>query len=76
MKAAISGNPTTDARLAPEMPGYSRDTEEELPTGKVYRQQKPAPVPEDSSERLLGRTQGHITSEAQGLADRVVYGGS
>lgn len=76
VKAVISGDPTTDACLAPEMPGYSRDTEEALPAGKVYGQQRPAPVPEVSSERVLGRAQGHITSEAQGLADRVVYGGS
>ena len=76
VKAVISGDPTTDACLAPEMPGYSRDTEKALPAGKVYGQQRPAPVPEVSSERVLGRAQGHITSEAQGLADRVVYGGS
>lgn len=28
LKAAISGDPTTDACLAPEMPGYSQDTGE------------------------------------------------
>lgn len=35
-RAAISGDPTTDACLGPEMPGYSWDTGEALPAGKVY----------------------------------------
>lgn len=40
VKAAISGDPTTDACLAPEMPGYSWDTGEALPAGKVYGQHR------------------------------------